>query len=146
MPFPFRITASSGPRDQSSQVPESSQKSHISSMASLMHIRYAQEFEDQSLGHALLHPSSTLRLHPGVCGYFDDEGDWRTIVDIPKIKTEVSTKPEDLNFTSLEGTPVLPEAITMNWEPKCSSDVKYHKVDAKASAGYACFVCSFTTM
>src|SRR5580692_9603574 len=50
-----------------------------------LHMLYAQGFQYDSLGYGLLHPCSSDRLLPGVCGYFDEEGDWRTIVDIVTI-------------------------------------------------------------
>jgi hypothetical protein len=97
-----------------------------------LHVRYAQEFAHLSLGLALLHPCSETRLHPGVCGYFDEEGDFKTIVDIPKIKTEVSVTPDEMEFTSLDSKVELPEPTTMQWEPKVSSKVTVDKDSGEA--------------
>ena len=101
-----------------------------------MHVQYAEGFQHQSLGYALLHPSSTERLHPGVCGYFDDEGDWKTIVDIPQIKDGEVAALGDLKFVPLDNIPPLPQPTVMRWEPKCSADVEFTKVDGDASAAY----------
>jgi len=97
-----------------------------------LHIRYAQEFSDLSLGTALLHPPSKGRLHPGVCGYFDSDGDFKTIVDIPQIKMEVSTDLNESKFTSLDQQVQLPEPEVMNWEPKTSSKMTVDNDDASA--------------
>lgn len=110
-----------------------------------MHIQYAEGFENQSLGYALLHPCSTERLHPGVCGYFDGQGDWKTIVDIPQIKDGEVAVLGDLKFAPLDTIPPLPPPITMRWEPKCSADVEFTKVDADASAGYVVQLVNYIT-
>lgn len=96
------------------------------------HVRYAAEFGELSLGLALLHPCTTSRLHPGVCGYFDDQGDFKTIVDIPQIKTQVSVDPDEYEFTSLDDQLKLPEPTVMRWEPKVSSNVTLNKDTGEA--------------
>jgi len=103
-------------------------------MPTPMHVRYAEEFADLSLGLGLLHPCVKSRLHPGVCGYFDDQGDFKTIVDIPQIKTKVGLEPDDFNFTSLDSHPELPEPEILRWDPKVSSKVSVSK--DKGEAGY----------
>jgi hypothetical protein len=101
-----------------------------------MHLQYAEAFEDQALGYGLLHPASTERLHPGVCGYFDEDGDWKTIVDIPRIIDGQVKALGDLRFTTLDEVPTLPSPMSMRWEPKCSAAVSYTKVSQSASIGY----------
>jgi hypothetical protein len=100
-----------------------------------MHLQYAEAFEDQALGYGLLHPASTERLHPGVCGYFDEDGDWKTIVDIPRIIDGQVNALGDLHFTTLDEVPTLPSPMSMRWEPKCSAAVSYTKVSQSASIG-----------
>ena len=102
-----------------------------------MYVRYSEELLDQGLGHGLLHPSTSERLHVGVCGYFDEEGDWKTIVDIPMLATDKNANPSDLKFTTLSGVPVLPEPTIVQWEPKCSLDVSSHKIGATTDLGYS---------
>ena len=102
-----------------------------------MYIRYAEAFADQSLGHALLHPCPTNRLYPGVCGYFDVEGDWHTILDIPDLENELKMLPPELKFTTLEDCPPIPPSGLIVWEPKCSADVTYSKFEEQASATYS---------
>jgi len=106
-------------------------------------VQYAEAFNDQALGHALLHPCPTERLHPGVCGYFDEDGDWRTIVDIPLLKDGKGASIDSLKFSSLDDTPVLPPSTVMRWEPKCSNNVQYTKVKADVSAKYFPSICPF---
>ena len=107
---------------------------YIMAPSKRMHLQYAEAFNDQALGYGLIHPVSTERLHPGVCGYFDDDGDWKTIVDIPKIDGQVKAL-GDLHFTPLDEVPALPSPTSMRWEPKCSSTVSYTKDSASTSIG-----------
>jgi hypothetical protein len=100
-----------------------------------MHIMYAEAFQGESLGYGLLHPCSSDRLHPGVCGYFDEEGDWRTIVDIPQIGEGKPSALGDLQLSPLESVPTLPPPEVVRWEPKSSSDVSTSKTSASATAG-----------
>jgi hypothetical protein len=109
-----------------------------------MHIQYAKAFENHSLGYALLHPCPIERLHPGVCGYFDKEGDWRTIVDIPQIKDEKDQPLGDLKFSSIDSIPPLPAPNFVRWEPKCSYDVTINKGHADTSAGYIYITCTIS--
>ena len=102
-------------------------------MAKRMHLRYNNAFEEQALGYALLHPLSTDRLHPGVCGYFDADGDWKTIVDIPKIK-DTYGKRKSWFIPLEEDLAPVPRGPPVRWEPKVSSDMTYEKQTADVSA------------
>jgi hypothetical protein len=98
-----------------------------------LHIRYAEAFEELSLGHAILHPCSTDTLRPGVCGYFDDDGDWKSIVDIPRLVDDINKMPKDLKFIPADNIPPL-SPIFIEWDPKCSSDVSYGNAGEESSA------------
>jgi len=100
-----------------------------------LHVLYAQEFQNESLGYGLLHPCSSDRLHPGVCGYFDEEGDFRTIVDILQIEPGKPSALGDLQLSPLESTPSLPPPEVLHWEPKSSSDVSSSKNSGSGSVG-----------
>jgi hypothetical protein len=50
---------------------------------------YHKCFENASEGHALYKPFSALELKPGICGYFNHSGDWRTIQDLTDRDTVV---------------------------------------------------------
>jgi hypothetical protein len=100
-----------------------------------LHMLYAQGFQSDSLGYGLLHPCWSDRLHPGVCGYFDEEGDWRTIVDIVTIAPGKPSALGDLQLSPLESIPDLPPSELVRWEPKCSADVTTSKESASSSAG-----------
>ena len=101
-------------------------------MAERMHLRYNKAFEEQALGYALLHPASTDRIHPGVCGYFDGEGDWKTIVDIPQIKALTDEKRKW--FAPMDDLPPVPRGPPVRWEPKIASNMTYTKESADASS------------
>ena len=70
-----------------------------STMSEHLHLRYNKAFLAKSLGYALLHPPTTEILHVGVCGYFDGEGDWKTIVDIPNHIFPSSDPPMTISTT-----------------------------------------------
>ena len=100
-------------------------------MEEKLFIRYAEAFDKLALGHPILHPCSTVRLHPGVVGYYDDDGDWKTIVDLPNM-----TKEEQGKYTRIKDFPLLPSSPPIRWEMKCSSDVTQEHVKTDAGAGY----------
>lgn len=106
-------------------------------MPKQMYIQYAEAFADQSLGHALLHPCPTSRLHPGVVGYFDSEGDWHTIINLIDLENELKTLPSELKFTTLDEVPPPSPSGMITWEPKCSANVTYDKLEEQAAATYA---------
>jgi hypothetical protein len=45
-----------------------------------LHKEYAKCMKRRSEGHALYHKVLAVRLKPGTCGYFDNNGDWQVIV------------------------------------------------------------------
>lgn len=101
-------------------------------MAGRMNLHYNKAFQEQALGYALLHPPPTELLHLGVCGYFDGEGDWKTIVDIPKLKDLKSVK--EGWFKPIDDLAPVPRGPPVRWEPKVSSDMTYIKNSADGSA------------
>ena len=101
-------------------------------MTERMHLRYNKAFQEQALGYALLHPAPTDRVHPGVCGYFDGEGDWKTIVDIPQIKASKDEKKKW--FARIDDLSPVPRGPSVRWEPKISSNMTYIKESADASS------------
>lgn len=103
-------------------------------MGDKLFIRYAEEFNKLSLGHGLLHPCPASRLHPGVVGYYDDDGDWKTILDLSTLKKEDGSK-----YTAIENLPPPPSEPPARWEMKCSSDVTQTHVKTDAGAGYPPF-------
>ena len=103
-------------------------------MAEPMHIRYAKAFSNLSLGRALYHPCPKSTLHLGVCGYFDHQGDWKTIVDI--VKMDLTAAPADLKLTSLNPVPSVTPPSVSQWDPICSKNVAYEKLENSAQVGY----------
>lgn len=106
-------------------------------MAEPMHIRYAKAFADLSLGRALYHPCPKSTLHLGVLGYFDRQGDWKTLIDIEKM--DLSSAPANLKLTSLQRVPSIAPPSVSQWDPICSKDVDYEKLENTAKAGYPGF-------
>lgn len=103
-------------------------------MSERLHLRYNKAFQDKSLGYALLHPPGTERVHVGVCGYFDGEGDWKTIVDIPKLK-DLKCEKEGW-FRPIDVLPAVPRGPPVRWEPKVASDMTVTKESADGSAKF----------
>jgi len=99
-------------------------------MEEKLFIRYAGAFDKLSLGHGILHPCPASRLHPGVVGYYDDDGDWKTIVDLSTLTKDTAGK-----YTAIENLPALPSDPPTRWEMKCSSDVTQTHVKTDADAG-----------
>jgi hypothetical protein len=103
-------------------------------MAEPMHIRYAKAFSNLSLGRALYHPCPKSTLHLGVCGYFDHQGDWKTIVDI--VEMDLTAAPAGLKLTSLNPVPSVAPPSVSQWDPICSKNVAYEKLENTAQVGY----------
>lgn len=80
---------------------------------------YPSLMKDLSQGFALYKPWESKWLKPGMCGFFDAEGDWNTIVDITQIS---GTGGE---YSPLEGSLNSQAAGTEDWAPVCSQGATY---------------------
>jgi hypothetical protein len=100
---------------------------------------YARCFKRVKEGHAVFAGESALVLKPGVCGYFDEDGDWKKIVYI--------NKPSELekgSFTGLEGIKVSSSSVKETWGPKISSTMKKVSVSGGGEGGFVTisFICT----
>lgn len=89
---------------------------------------YAQLLRDHPYGWALYKKVTTQNLRPGICGYFDTDGDWNILVDL--------TSPDDL---VRQGWRAPDDPITRSespellvWGPKNSTSVRNHRIGATA--------------
>ena len=46
------------------------------------HLKYPKALEYNSHGYALYHPQQSSSIKLGTAGYFDDEGDWHTVLNL----------------------------------------------------------------
>jgi hypothetical protein len=79
---------------------------------------------------ALWSPEQPLSFKPGVCGYFDAQGDWNSIVDL--------TQPDQVDRT-LTKTPSLPHSKKKSlgrWSPICSDGVKWAQTELQDPIEY----------
>lgn len=81
---------------------------------------YARLMDDHPYGWALYKKVTTREIHPGSCGYFDSEGNWRSIADL--------SSPHDLTN---QGWTVPDDGIhdgrgpvSMIWGPNCSKSIQ----------------------
>lgn len=91
---------------------------------------YAQLMSDHPYGWGLYKKVTTRDIHPGSCGYFDSEGDWKSIIDLSSEQDFVSqgwTIPSDRLFDGKE-----PESAT--WGPKTSNSVQRFSIGGTARA------------
>lgn len=94
---------------------------------------YAECFRGQREGWAVYQPIKSSALKPGMCGYFDIDGIWQTIVDL--------TNPDDVNKKKL---PPVGDVIfspgnlaeSKHWGLRMSRDVKQEDVTADVSVRY----------
>ncbi|KAL6802263.1 hypothetical protein J3E68DRAFT_395675 [Trichoderma sp. SZMC 28012] len=91
---------------------------------------YAQLMSDHPYGWGLYKKVTTPEIHPGSCGYFDSEGDWRSITDL--------SNPQDLNSQGW----TIPDDIHDNkgprsttWGPKSSSSIQNYSLGGNSQAG-----------
>lgn len=83
---------------------------------------YPYLMKELSQGFALYKPWDSKWLKPGMCGYFDAEGDWNTIVDITQISGTDGT------YTPLEESLDIQTTAAEDWAPVFSQGVKYAAV------------------
>ncbi|KAL7933332.1 hypothetical protein V8C35DRAFT_305555 [Trichoderma chlorosporum] len=91
---------------------------------------YAQLLRHHPYGWALYKKVTARDIHPGSCGYFDSDGDWRTLADL--------TSPKGLarqGWTTTDGNIIddnHPES--MIWGPKSSSSVQSTHIGGSVGA------------
>ncbi|KAH8896412.1 hypothetical protein GQ53DRAFT_803831 [Thozetella sp. PMI_491] len=91
---------------------------------------YARCFQRRKEGHAIYEGVSAEDMRPGVCGFFDDDGDWKQIVD--------TNKPSDLEaggFTQLTGVTTSIKPVKESWGMMASSSMKKLKLETRLEGG-----------
>ena len=97
-----------------------------------LHEIYAQQMQNHSEGYAIYHPETTSTLRPGVCGYFNNHGDWTPIVDLSDSEALKKAGYTALD-TVLEKAAKRPPAV---WGPKTSVGVRSKDMDASFGASF----------
>jgi len=95
-------------------------------------IVYAEQLKDHPEGHALYKKFSAHKIAPGVCGYFDSDGDWHHILDLKNRAQVLSNGCQPL--LDPESLKVDTETGTITFGPKHSLHVKGVDVGIKAKA------------
>lgn len=93
---------------------------------------YARLMQNHPYGWALYKKVTAKHLRPGCCGYFDSDGDWRTLVDLTSPAEELEVQgwePPDPLKTNRD-----PESMV--WGPKSSSSVRAHQVGGTVGTTY----------
>lgn len=83
--------------------------------------------ENHPFGIALYRPPPSLKVKPGIIGYFDEFGSWNTIADL--------ADQDHLLQKGLSPAEELVKAPTdsgIKWGPKASSSTKATKIDLSA--------------
>ena len=80
---------------------------------------FAECFKNQPEGWAIYKKIAATELKPGMCGYFDPQGDWQPIADLTN-KTEL----EKAGFTYVPGITVTDDPGDERW-PFRKSDNMY---------------------
>ena len=95
---------------------------------------YAEALKHVRDGHAVFPALATSILMPGICGYFDRNGDWQTIVNLASSKEIENNK-----FTKIPAFTVSdPTAIstTETYGVKLSQNLRAVNVDGRGLAQY----------
>lgn len=92
---------------------------------------YVECFSGQAEGWPLYHPIKSTALKPGMCGYFDVDGVWQTIVDL--------TDPNDVkakDFPPVHGVTYSGGnlATIKHWGIRKSRDVQEQDISASVAA------------
>ncbi|KAK3620138.1 hypothetical protein LTR22_025710, partial [Elasticomyces elasticus] len=92
---------------------------------------FVECFSEQPEGCAIYQPIKSSAMKPGMCGYFDVDGIWQTIVDL--------TNPDHVkakNLPPVDGVafsgPNL--ATTRNWGLRTSRDIKKEDISTDVKA------------
>jgi hypothetical protein len=92
---------------------------------------YTEQFRNHPEGHALYFKVPEHSLKPGSCGYFNESGHWRPVVQIAEVEP---------NGLALEGWKPPARLITtenqngIEWPIKLSESVQEKKIEAITSA------------
>src|SRR5204862_760323 len=83
-------------------------------------VLYSEQLQNHPEGHALYKKFSAAKIRPGICGYFDSDGDWKQILDM----TNRWILADD-GWTELEEeVAVEVDSGWVEWGPKHSEHVK----------------------
>lgn len=89
---------------------------------------YAELMLVQPWGWALYKKVLAKDIKPGMCGYFDAEGDWQLILDL-------EDRGDDCKQWEAVSPPLqLKEPQALTWGPKKSSKVEQRKIGATIGA------------
>jgi len=80
---------------------------------------FADCFKYQPEGWAFWKKVANTKVRPGMCGYFDEQGDWQLVVDITD-KDEV----EKAGYTYIEGINVTADPGEERWPLRKSENMK----------------------
>ncbi|KAK5050810.1 hypothetical protein LTR84_003369 [Exophiala bonariae] len=93
-------------------------------------IIFEQRFKNNNEGHALYLPVSSKNLKPGACGYFDHDGNWKTIVHL--------SEPAGLNnggWSPLSNVETVKNSIQEVWGVMLSTEVSKFEPSVEVSPG-----------
>jgi hypothetical protein len=93
---------------------------------------YAKRMEFHGVGMALMHPIAGEDCQPVSCGYFDRNGDWNLIT---RLTADTPGELDDY-FFPLEYQPRPAAEVQIVWQPKTSSGVTVHSMDATGETPY----------
>lgn len=105
----------------------------VSSSKRPLDVEYAEQMQCHPYGTALYRPQPRDTFHPGMVGYFNDDGDWNPIIDLsqcsqPSFTQSVFTAslalPDDLPAMA------IPEEHT--WGPKLGNTTRVRQIDLTA--------------
>jgi hypothetical protein len=92
---------------------------------------YVECFRGQPEGWAIYQPIKSTALKPGMCGYFDVDGIWQTIVDLANADDVKSKNLPPVHDVTFSGGNL---ATTKHWGLRTSRDVEQKDISADVIA------------
>jgi hypothetical protein len=92
---------------------------------------YAEQFKNHPEGHALYFKVPGYSMKPGTCGYFNESGHWRPIVQFANTEPHVLASE---GWKHPAGFITTESQTGIEWPIKLSESVKEKRVEAVASA------------
>jgi hypothetical protein len=98
-------------------------------MPETIHQTFAKSMIEHGYGHAFYDPQPTDEIQPGFCGWIDDNGIWKTIVNVTNDKDV-----EEKGYSKLSENIELMTPRDSHWGIKTSSSVTENEIEISASA------------
>ncbi|KAK5798345.1 hypothetical protein VI817_004635 [Penicillium citrinum] len=99
-------------------------------------LEYAEQMQYHPYGTALYRPQPRDIFHPGMVGYFNEDGDWNPIIDLSQKSQPSFTEPAlAASLTPPDDLPAMARPEEHTWGPKLGDTTRVRQIDLSAGIG-----------